>query len=169
MDAYITFVAIVFGLWLTGSIVVQIRTARVQALRRFDIFSLLPQYNFFAPTPGTKDFHLLYRFQTADDAFGPWREVTRPPYRSWTNCLWNPGRRERKALFDLVTTLAKEIRQCSDTGIQVSLPYLVFLNHLSHLLPGAEGLRVQFMVMLSHGSLSQEEPRPLFLSQIHRV
>jgi hypothetical protein len=169
MSGYELGLAVLLVVWLAISVLMQVRIPRIQMLRRFDILSVVPQFNFFAPTPGTKDYHLLYRIQTEVGEFGAWREVTLDPQRRWSNIIWNPERRERKALFDLVTTLAQESQHCGEKAIQVSVPYLVFLNHVSRLLPNAMWLRVQFMVMISHGTLTSEQPRTLFISQVHKV
>ncbi len=163
--------AALFGCWLLVSALAQVEVVvpRLRTIRRFDPFSVVPQYNFFAPVPGTKDFHLLVRSTTHNGEFSRWLELTSVPRRRWWNCAWNPDRRERKALFDLATTLARESQACSLTALQVSIPYLVLLNHVTAAIAPTGADQVQFLIAVSAGTCSSEDARPMFLSQIHRV
>jgi hypothetical protein len=162
---------VLLGVWLVVSAVAQLEVLRpgIARVRRLDLFSLVPQYNFFAPRPGTKDFHLMVRATTSSGEFGRWRELSPLPHRAWWNCLWNPARRPRKALFDLATTLAKESQAVSRTAVQVSISYLVLLNHVSAAARLQAPARVQFLLAVSNGTCSTEPPRPLFISHIHEV
>jgi hypothetical protein len=171
MEALDAVLAVLFGSWLLISALAQVEVVvpRLRTIRRFDLFSVVPQYNFFAPVPGTKDFHLLVRSTTQNGEFSRWLELTSVPGRRWWNCLWNPDRRVRKALFDHATTLARESQACSLTALQISIPYLVLLNHATAVIAPLGASQVQFLIAMSSGTCSTEDARPLFLSQVHQV
>jgi hypothetical protein len=80
-------------------------TAVFNRVHRHDWFSLLPGWRFFAPTPGTHDYHVLYR--TMDRARRPsrWRGLDLIVGRSPRQLVWYPARRREKAVFDLVSEL----------------------------------------------------------------
>jgi hypothetical protein len=164
------------GAWLLLSAIMQFEVVapRLRRVRRFDPMSFIPQYNFFAPTPGTRDFHLLMRLSTSTGALTRWSEVLKPPTRAWWNCIWNPGRRERKALVDLAITLTHESKEYSQNKIQVSVPYLVLLNYVTDVAVTmaptvTQTYYLQFCLAIASGAGSRDETAPLFLSNIHRV
>lgn len=71
----------------------------------------LPGWRFFAPNPGIQNVHLLVRTRSldtvaAENASGPWVDITPPIYHSPLNVLWNPRSRGPKALFDCMQQLA---------------------------------------------------------------
>ena len=162
-------VIVIFCAWFILSILGQIRIDQVQKIRKKDLFSIIPQYNFFAPTPGTKDFHVLTRNKFPDGELTGWKEVMIPKKRSWWNIVWNPYRREKKAIFDLATTLAKELKAYKAESVQISMSYLALLNYASNMerFPGTT--HCQFMIMMTHGFFSGEQPIILFTSNMHRI
>src|SRR5262245_58660337 len=124
-------VVTVLWLWLTASALGQVPIPLLQGLRRWDQFGLVPDWRFFAPQPATGDFHLLYRDQTEEGHVTDWVEISIGIPRRWWNVVWNPGRRQRKAMFDLATELAREVQQSSTAALQVSVPYLAILCFVS--------------------------------------
>ena len=152
--------------WLALSAVCQIPGALSDRIRRLDLCGVVPRWNFFAPTPGTWDYHLLYRDRLADGTITDWRELPIVEARRWTHAVWNPGRRYKKALFDLTTLL---MRECGNSlqPIQISVPYLAMINHISALDRLPTSRATQFVIMSSFGYGSDREPSPMFVSAMH--
>jgi hypothetical protein len=155
--------------WLLFTLIGQFRIDKIQRMRRLDLLHLIPQYNFFAPTPGTKDFHLLYRDQLDNETFTDWAEVVDIGPRRWWHAIWNPKRRIKKATFDLTTTLAKELQQYGPILVKISIPYLLTLSFVSQLSHYKSAIATQFLLMVSDGSVSLKEPVMLFLSDLHNL
>lgn len=174
MDGPETALAAVLGTWLLISAVAQLTIVFpwLKRLQRLEPFGLIPRYHFFAPTPGTTDYHLLARVRTPAGQFSAWRDTTPFRRRPW-NFIWNPDRRTQKALHDLVTTLLDESKTCSARATQVSVPYLALLNRAMATVGSSEepGERshVQFLIALSTGTLSDEPAGPVFVSSLHPV
>lgn len=155
-----------FGLWLVLGMTVQLPPFRAVIQRR-DVLNLVPAWNFFAPTPGQGDYHLLVRYQDADDTITDWRELSLHDSRPAISFLWNPEKRIRKALFD-VAQAAATLARASDGDLVVgTIPYLAVLNHVVAAPREPGTTAVQFLVMFSHGVLTDREPEPVMLSELH--
>jgi hypothetical protein len=126
---------------------------------------LVPEWTFFAPTPGVQNLYLLYR----DVHFGAettaWRVVHQMDVnRGWWTFAWNPRRRQWKALHDLITSLEKERSASRPEMVQLSMPYLLMLHHLSRL-PRIDGVWAsEFIIMVSNPN---ERPRVAYQSGRH--
>jgi hypothetical protein len=174
MDGPETALAAVLGSWLLIAAVAQLSVVFpwLKRLNKLAPFGLAPRYHFFAPTPGTTDYHLLARARTPAGELSAWVDTT-PWRRRWYNFLWNPDRRAQKALHDLATTLLEESKTCSARATQVSVPYLALLNRATAALASSEEPRershVQFLIALSTGTLSGEPAKPVFVSSLHPV
>ncbi|MBB4893930.1 hypothetical protein FHS39_002964 [Streptomyces olivoverticillatus] len=140
---------------------------------RYDLLGLVPRYHFFAPVPGTHDYHLLVRRVSPGGEHGPWREVTPVFERRWWNVLWNPDRRHHKQLFDLATTLAKGDLTCSDPATPHSTGCLLLLRYATERArtPAGTGedVRVQFVIAQTAGERGSHAPEAVFLSRPHRI
>lgn len=138
-----------------------------RALEVFHSLGLIPQWTFFAPQPGVQNLYLLYRDIYSGGESSSWRMLNdMDASRLNATCIWNPRRRLRKALFDLIITLASEASDVQNEALKLSAPYLLILNHLS-LLPRFRGVwAVQFMIMVSD---PHQTPKLAFQSQIHRI
>lgn len=155
-----------YGAWLLASILANFQAA--ETLRRWDFISFLPQWKFFAPQPATHDFVLLYRCQHGNGTLTGWVEVPLSGPRHWWNCLWNPGKRSRKALFDIATDLTIALPGHQAEAIRISIPYLHLLNHVSrrHVEPF---VAVQFAVMLANYSRGSEGVELIYRSEMHPI
>ncbi len=140
---------------------------RWRVVRALFRLGFVPQWSFFAPAPGTQNLYLLYRDLDVDGDVTAWRVVhgmdeDRPPW----SCVWNPHRRLRKALLDLILALELGREEMRPDVLKLSTPYLLILNHLS-LLPRPPGaLATEFLVMVSNPNQS---PRVAFQSERHRL
>lgn len=159
-----------WAIWFAVSALVQFLPARWdEKCRRWDLFSLLPRWTFFAPNPGVSDYHLLYRDRLGNSAFGHWKEVSLDPKRTLTKAVWNPQKRNAKLLTDAVRGLVRIAGVYSPPGYKTTMPYLVILNFVASLprWPLADG--TQFLIMESFGFVSNRTPRVVFRSEVHRL
>lgn len=162
------------GLWFTASAVKQEPTRRTEWHRRLDPGGLLlPEWRFFAPHPGTHDNNVLYRDEMEDSELTPWREITSAVPRKLLHIFWFPEHRADKVIFDLAAEVSNTIldgKLESPEDIQLSLPYLFLLNHVTHNHPHeARAVRTQFLIARSAGWDESEEPLMIFYSNLHPI
>lgn len=135
-------------------------------LQRKDTFSLLPNWRFFAPTPATYDYHILYRTCDQEGKTSSWKAVDLIAGRRFRQIVWFPTRRQEKAVFDLTS----ELLRSSQKGFQfvISLPaYRILCAYLRKMITeqgitGVEGF--QFTFIRAAGYDESEEPEPFFIS-----
>lgn len=156
-----------FGIWALLCILVYIPKLK-KFIRQQDLLRLIPEWRFFAPKPALGDFHLLYQDTFRDGSCTTWTEIRPTIERSWWNIVWNPGKRERKALFDVVNVLNSQLA-ISDKVVEGSLPYLTLLNHVSSLPRSLSPAFTRFLLMRSQGAFPEKEPDILFLSGVHEL
>lgn len=195
-------VVLVFALWFGASVLNQFDAtgygpARRVAflLRSLDFFSLIPSWNFFAPNPGTNDYHLLYREQLDETTYGVWREVPFPKQSGLLRLLWNPRKRRGKVLSDVVVSLGRAVAAARETAVEqlpravaetreyeaeltrlisdelqplkLSIPYLIILNYLNGLPHSPFGRSIQFLFAQTEGFDPRAEPDILYVSELH--
>jgi hypothetical protein len=153
--------------WLLLSAACQIPCAFTTRIRKFDLAGLIPNWPFFAPVPGTCDYYLLYRDELADRSLTDWREVPLCDDRRFWHVIWNPGKREKKALFDLTAALMGEVSEDKAELIQLSVPYLAILTYISSIPRLYRARRTQFLLMMTDEMSIGTTPEPIFLSEIH--
>lgn len=129
---------------------------------------LLPSWSFFAPTPYSSDYFLLYRFIYEDNHIGKWQQANRilenRPYYSF---LWNPENRFLKGFVDVILDLVKCIHAVKDKNqICMSIPYLHLLNFINSFSRDPSTVKVQFVVM---SQTKLDEAKLIFLSETHPV
>ncbi|MDB6136434.1 MAG: hypothetical protein JWM59_4677 [Verrucomicrobiales bacterium] len=156
-------------LWFALSVVAQVSDRCLRTLRRYDVLGLIPAYNFFAPTPGTLDYHILVRDLSSDGELTGWRELPYLPSTPWA-FVWNPGRRHNKAIFDVMKDLAAWINELGPdkASIYLSTPYLTVLDHVSALPRAEAATKTQFLLMSSRRRQGAGvDVAPVFLSALH--
>jgi hypothetical protein len=167
-------------LWLTLSVLEQLRVilasfepawmSRIQA-RLGQLSALLPRWTFFAPRPGTVDYHLCYRHRLATGEVTRWEELLGPE-DPWFAFVWNPRKRMRKALVDMVTQLSSLIRICEgDTKpLLLSVPYLLLLQLVSACPKPDVATEVQFCLLVAaNGAAWPRQIEPFLVSNMHRL
>jgi hypothetical protein len=157
----------ILATWLALSLLVLIPRFRGHIHRR-DLFSLIPEWSFFAPNPAQGDFHLVYRDILSDGTTTTWAEISFEHPRRWWHWLWNPGKRPFKALFDAVVDLALQAGHNPETVIG-TVPYITLLNHVAGIPRVFPVAYTQFMVLHSEGTCSTGEPEMLFVSNQHAI
>lgn len=161
-------VALVLGVWLLLSAVVQFQGRRIDAIHRFDPFRLLPKWTFFAPNPGSTDYHLVYRDFTGDAAT-PWRELPVIVPNSGWRWLWNPRKRVSKALTDCTQNILDIGREpeIKPDVLPFALPYIAVLNAVASL-PASEDVEArQFAIVETEGYVADGPPQVLIASAVH--
>lgn len=162
--------AVVFlALWFAASVVNQFGFEWWKRWKRFDVVGLIPRWTFFAPLPGTTDFHLYYRDVSADGDVGDWRELAFATARSPVDMFWNPLRREKKMLVDAVQQIVQVAAQLEGDGrgVVLTTSYLLLLNAVAALPKAAATRARQFMILESDGYFAAGEPRLVLRSDAH--
>lgn len=107
-------VAALLGLWFLATVLTQLTTwpgapksvaAVVDWFQQYDLFAVVPNWNFFAPNPGTTDYHLLYRDRLDGGDFSMWREIATAKQSGLLRGIWNPRKRQSKVISDVVSAL----------------------------------------------------------------
>lgn len=159
----------VLAVWFLLTVVFSTPLRRRKPFGRPFFYFLLPQWNFFAPRPGTFDFHFLIRHQRRDGTRSPWREsplTSLQGGRGWRHALWNPRKRVSKALFDVASALRVEVPTADEMALlRLSVPYLTLLNAASAEPRTGEDVAVQFAV--AERTATDGEIRVLFVSDTH--
>jgi hypothetical protein len=173
--------AIAFAGWIAATAVRQIGAIfpeRAQVIndwfKTWDGLSLVPVWTFFAPYPAMNDYHLLFRDRLPSGSVTPWTEVRLTPARRWYHGFWNPQKREKKALYDAVSLLRRDLLALEQATkekepVVLSFGYLVLLSYVSRLPRTLGTLAVQFAIMARDGSRQDHEPVLVFRSRFHRL
>ena len=163
-------VGVVLGSWLLISAIAQFDTRFVERLRAHDHFSLIPRWTFFAPRPGVTDYHLMYQLFNDDIGLG-WCEEELADARTLIGAVWNPQKRNKKALTDSVrafTRMSASLDQETLWRLQHTIPYIAVLSYLSEITRSNDHTHIRFMILEADGFYSEQKPRLLFLSARHR-
>ena len=162
-------IGLILLIWFLVSAVCQYQNQITAKLRSFDVFSLIPCWTFFAPNPGTSDYHLLYRDRYEDGAFTSFKEVSLISRISIVGAIWNPEKRNQKILSDAVRSLAMLVSDLNINEIQVTIPYLLILNHITNLERSDNVDVTQFVIAISYGYISLNEPKIFMASKLHSI
>jgi hypothetical protein len=178
---YLTGIAFVF--WLGLSVFRQLPGKHSHRIFRYDIFSLIPTWKLFV-TPIQNDFHLLYRDRISGLEQAPlteWKLVSIDNNKNYNNnklvsAIWNPTKLFDKCKFDLITKLALSTANNiqDQSKLEQTMPYQTILNYIMHLPRNYnnnnynEEFDTQFMIMITSGVMSEEPPKPVFVSSFHR-
>jgi hypothetical protein len=164
-------VIVVLGLWFFASILGQFDGEPVTRLKNHDHYALIPRWTFFAPRPGVTDYHLLFQLHD-DESSSSWKEEFLADQRTVWGAIWNPLKRNKKALSDAVRSLgviSSDLSKDELWKIQYTIPYLAVLSYLSERPHRASATHIRFMILESDGFIAKDEPRLLFLSEKHRL
>ena len=173
MEIYTYIVCGIFALWLIGTIIVQFKeTGLSERIKSVDFLSLLPLWTFFAPNPGVNDYHLLYRDENESGDRSIWEEIEINENRKLLTCIWNPNKRGKKILCDVIQNIVPMTRELQDRPriMMVTLPYMLILNaimkepKLFH-----DTSKKQFLLAASDGYEKNDEPKLVLISEFHPV
>ncbi len=155
--------------WLALSLLNQVAGGRWRWFARLTASGFIPNWRFFAPRPGTSDFHVLYRDLLISGEMTQWVEAPAAEARPAVAALWNPGKRPNKALFDLCTVLFETGRGLDHTRLMLSTPYLAILNRVNSMPASSLAACRQFVLMATYPDRPQSEAEPLFVSGFHEL
>jgi hypothetical protein len=170
--AYLWLACGIFSAWLVLSVMFQFDLSWFPSVSRHDVFGVLPRWTFFAPNPGTSDYHLLYRDRLPGGPLTEWTEIPITAERRLVACLWNPEKREKKVLSDVATMLVRSAQLLPANNhslLAVTLPYLILLNVVVHHRVAEPGARRQFVIAESTGFLPDAGPKLLMKSGFHAL
>jgi hypothetical protein len=164
-------------LWFIITVICQFKGKPAQFLRRHvDLLNIIPQWTFFAPSPGKSDYHLLYRDKNTDEIISEWTELDIVVQRNWFNFIWNPQKRKKKILADIVQSLVAIIAKHEGNNeearklLMFTLPYVMVLNTIFQ-----EDSKIddpyyrQFMLAESSGYLEDRDPSFILVSKFHQI
>jgi hypothetical protein len=148
--------AALFVAWLAATLAVSIRSPRTAGpVRRADVLRLVPDWFFFAPNPGTSDYHLLARVRRPDGSTSSFSEMA-PVTTAWRRCVWHPEKRFLKTVFDCGQALMK-LEGDARSGVEYTLAYLTLLKLVTSRIDTASSAAVQFMLLRTNPYLPQPE------------
>jgi hypothetical protein len=129
----------------------------------------LPRWTFFSMVPES-DFCILYRDRITGGPLTPWRLIALPRRRI-SRIVWNPGRRQRKAVEDLcvgfVTHFARRLNE-SEQSSPWSYWYLALVYYVAQVPPWPLGEARQFMISKTLG-MQEKPPEILFISPFFQL
>ncbi|TDN87732.1 hypothetical protein [Microbacterium sp. BK668] len=166
-------VAVFFASWFALTLYKNLPAAwrRLPLLNAVSGSWLVPSWAFFAPTPGTKRYHLIYRDYGVDEV-SKWKNVEFSSSPGLRRAIWNPEKTVNKALVDLanemntiVASLAEEDRSAPPDRIQLSTPYLTLLAFVSSI----PRLHLAVATQFALGQTGEEESTVLLISAVHRL
>lgn len=165
-----TVLEILLVAWFLASVAGQFDLRPVRWLRNYDQAGLIPRWTFFAPRPGRTDYHLMVQHYLSGQATA-WREQPLADRRTLMGAVWNPEKRKRKALADLVRGMVRASKASRDRQwvVQYSIPYIALLSYLSDEAVALGASHVRFMILEAEGFYYEREPWPVFLSARHDV
>jgi hypothetical protein len=172
METFIRIVVIVFFfVWVIATIVNQFDYPWVRKIQSFDICRILPRWTFFAPNPGTSDFHILYRQKDVEDNITDFTEIPLHGKRYLSSIIWNPEKRVKKVLLDLAITINSQIaaKLLNENNIKLSFGYIALLNFLSTVPLNKSTRYIQFVILESAGFIETVEPQLVICSEFHKI
>jgi hypothetical protein len=159
----------ILACWFLISALAQLNVPGVRFLKARDALSLIPNWSFFAPRPGTFDYHLLFRDAGPPGQFSPWEDIPLADQRSLLGAIWNPQKRSKKVLSDVVQSLVRLAQDRTMRDFSLTIPYLAILNYVSSGPHQSAASHTQFMILRSDGFFSRKDPEFLFCSSTHAL
>ena len=136
----------------------------------------IPQWRFFAPTPGTSNHHILYRTRTKQNdegQWGTWEEMISSNDSTLLSTIWNPNSRYVKANFDLASSIVNMVSYGATFDfIKSSESYLMVSSILNSRLQNTDSINYQFLIATSTRDKQDSSSfsfEPKFFSEVHEV
>jgi len=114
---------------------------------------------------------LVYRDRMADGSITEWREIDITEPRKLFSFVWNPEKRSKKVLSDVVSSIVSSIPSEKEflDALMLTIPYLIILNVVSHIDGGNETTHRQFILVETFGFNPTGEPRVVLRSDFHLI
>lgn len=161
---------LILSVWFLFTLAEALPLSKKVSFKHPIISQFVPRWSFFAPNPGRYDFHILVRDELFDGSLTLWREVCSPAEnRPWKSFIWNPGQREKKALFDVSQELvtSAQIWSGPQNLLILTVPYLTILNYISELDRPFFVHKTQFVIVTT--SRQKLDPTISFTSGMHKL
>lgn len=134
----------------------------------------IPQWRFFAPSPGTSNHHIFYKTrEKGNEKWSEWQEMHTPKYNNLLSLFWNPESRYIKANFDLASSIINLVSYgASFQYIKTSEPYISIKEMLNHKFECSNIDEYQFLIAISKSEISTDGAfsfEPKMFSEILRV
>lgn len=157
--------------WFLISAFYQLQMPLTVSIKRRDYFALIPKWTFFAPNPANTDYRLLYRDRLSDGSVTPWQEAAFCREKRLSTALWNPKKRNQKAISDLMRSLLRSFRNSNESAaaLQLTLSYIGLLNIVTHLRHNEFSQFTQFAVFQTYGFSRLRNARLVMHSQFHSL
>ena len=162
--------------WFLLTIINQFKDTKLAEFIRYHIdpFGLIPLWTFFAPHPGKRDYHLLYRDKLTEEDYSEWQEMDITEERTFWSWFWNPEKRDKKILADVVQNLVSSIPYYkknigSLNGLMFSMPYIIVLHAVSQCKQQSQNAYRQFMLAETSGYQKETNPSLILLSVFHQI
>lgn len=167
--------------WFAVSIIWQFRFKKLDRIKSLDILGLFPNWTFFAPNPGTSDYHIVYRLSNEKCITTNWQEMPLIKHRTFYNFIWNPQKKKVKLLIDCVGTLVQLVQKYHEFEMDehqitqnmcTCVPYLLILNAVNSFATKDAttfATHIQFALIESFGLQSELSPKPLLCSPFHKL
>lgn len=170
MDWFDIVLIAVFSGWALASVAFQFNHPVIRQWSYRDCVGLLPLWTFFAPSPGQTDYHLVFHDRRSDGGVTPLSEMPLTEPRKLYSWIWNPEKRSKKVLSDVVQMLIEISAdpQCSPTVVLVSTPYALILNAVMQEPRQAGATGRQFVIAQTRGFFREGAPEVLLKSGFHR-
>ncbi len=163
------FVSAFLFIWAVISCIAQFSSDRLIFLKQADWFSLIPQWTFFAPIPGTSDYHLMFRDRYISGDYTEFREIDLTSPRKLMHTIWNPDKHNEKILSDVVHTFAQMAGKIESPQLMFTIPYILILNYVSNTEHVPNANATQFTIVESPSSHSGRTLTITFISGLHRL
>jgi hypothetical protein len=171
---------LILGLWLAVSVVNQLCPGRsrlsrrlAEAVARYDVCFLIPDYRYFAPDPPAYDLDIVYRDRLVDGSLTPWRPIVRSSRTPW-RAMWNPAKRKGQVLSDRSRRLLRQIRWSARGVGRVaevlrSDEYASLVRCVTAASHSRHTCHAQFAVVVSTGFDTRTRATPAFVSPFFAV
>jgi hypothetical protein len=128
--------------------------------------NVLPNWRFFAPNPAVHDTHVLYRTLGRDDAVSPWRVALEPSPRVWWNMVLHPGRRNEKAIFDVVDSIIHAILTAPLEVVEKRTPFQLLRGFVARKVRAEDPKGFQIAIVRHTGYDDEGETEYLMVSKL---
>ena len=158
------------AVWFLTSVLFQYRGGKLlNFVKRWDHYSLIPRWTFFAPNPYTHDFEILFRNRYPDSTMCAWT-LHRAASPSHRNGIWNPAKRSQKAIIDLCGNIMGSLHDASKFELDPaeclagSSSYQALQKYVQGLPNPTMATERQFTIVLTEGYRKPNERRILLVS-----
>lgn len=138
----------------------------------WDVFSIVPNWKFFAPHPAVKDYHYAYRVRLTSGETLEWREIYLLEPRKIHQAIWFASRRTGKAVFDICSSLMTRMTAPNSGSPRMFPEYKLlteFIRRQAQIeYPNSSVDKFQFAIVETSGYDKSEDPEPVFLSRPER-